>query len=199
MAFNGDALRELAAQFLALAEKQGATIPLMIGHRLMGISLLYGRRRSKGERISISALALYDPAEHRSLANAIGSRRPGVNLCRIGHGPCGSLAIPRLRSQTRSKRSEDAREIGHAAASDVSRLSHATRLTHISLRKLFQQQTGFSMNLSLWRTRKAALYLEGQRNDVARLALCPNRQSRRRGSRNHRRHRRYPINGSNLV
>ena len=33
-------LRELAAQFLGLAEKQGATVPLMIGHRLMGISLL---------------------------------------------------------------------------------------------------------------------------------------------------------------
>ena len=38
VAFNGDAMRELAAQFLALAEKQAATVPLMIGHRLMGIS-----------------------------------------------------------------------------------------------------------------------------------------------------------------
>ena len=37
VAFNGDAMRELAAQFLALAEKQGATVPLMIGHRLMGV------------------------------------------------------------------------------------------------------------------------------------------------------------------
>jgi hypothetical protein len=37
--FNGDVIRELAAQFLALAEKQGATVPLMIGHRLMGNSL----------------------------------------------------------------------------------------------------------------------------------------------------------------
>ena len=33
VAFNGDVMRELAAQFLALAEKQGATVPLMIGHR----------------------------------------------------------------------------------------------------------------------------------------------------------------------
>ena len=40
VAFNGDVMRELAAQFLALAEKQGATVPLMIGHRLMGMSLL---------------------------------------------------------------------------------------------------------------------------------------------------------------
>jgi len=33
-AFNGDALRDLAAQILALAEKQGTTGPLMIGHRV---------------------------------------------------------------------------------------------------------------------------------------------------------------------
>jgi hypothetical protein len=32
--------RDLAAQFLALAEKQGATVPLMVGHRIMGSSLL---------------------------------------------------------------------------------------------------------------------------------------------------------------
>jgi hypothetical protein len=36
-AFNGDVMRELAAQFLALAERQGAIVPLMIGHRLMGM------------------------------------------------------------------------------------------------------------------------------------------------------------------
>jgi hypothetical protein len=38
-AFNGDMLREVAAQFLTLAEKQGAIVPLMIGNRLMGASL----------------------------------------------------------------------------------------------------------------------------------------------------------------
>ena len=44
MAFNGDLLRELAAEFLTLAEKQGATVPLMIAHRIMGITLgVYGK------------------------------------------------------------------------------------------------------------------------------------------------------------
>jgi hypothetical protein len=38
-AFNGVVLRELAAQFLDLAEKQGATVPLMIGHRITGTAL----------------------------------------------------------------------------------------------------------------------------------------------------------------
>jgi hypothetical protein len=40
VAFNGDAMRELAPQFLTLAERQRATVPLMIGHRLMGMTLL---------------------------------------------------------------------------------------------------------------------------------------------------------------
>ena len=47
-------VRDLAAQFLALAEKQGTTVPLMIGHRLMGISLLHTGDIAEGERISIA-------------------------------------------------------------------------------------------------------------------------------------------------
>ena len=41
VAFNGDVVRWLAGQFLALAEKKGATVPLMIGHRLMSTSFLF--------------------------------------------------------------------------------------------------------------------------------------------------------------
>jgi hypothetical protein len=50
--FNGVALLELATQFLALAEKQGATFPHIVGHRLLGTSLTC-RGLRKGERISI--------------------------------------------------------------------------------------------------------------------------------------------------
>jgi hypothetical protein len=32
-AFNGNNMRELATQFLALAEKQGASAPVMVGRR----------------------------------------------------------------------------------------------------------------------------------------------------------------------
>ena len=53
VAFNGDAMRELAAQFLALAEKQRATVPLMIGHRLMGTSLTPPGHCGKAGRITI--------------------------------------------------------------------------------------------------------------------------------------------------
>jgi hypothetical protein len=40
VAFNGDAALALAGQFLELAEKQGASVPLLLGHGLMGFSLL---------------------------------------------------------------------------------------------------------------------------------------------------------------
>jgi hypothetical protein len=40
IAFNGDAFRESTAHFLALAKKQQATAPLMIGLRLVANSLM---------------------------------------------------------------------------------------------------------------------------------------------------------------
>jgi predicted ATPase len=66
--FNGDAMRELAAKFLTFAKKQGASAPLMIGHRLMGASLTLMGDITEGRSHYDQALALYDPAEHRSLA-----------------------------------------------------------------------------------------------------------------------------------
>jgi class 3 adenylate cyclase/predicted ATPase len=72
VAFNGDVCRDLAAQFLALAEKQGATVPLMIGHRLMGMSSLHTGDIAGGRAHLDRALALYDPVEHRALATRFG-------------------------------------------------------------------------------------------------------------------------------
>ena len=54
IAFNGDAACTLAGNSLTLAEKQRATAPVMIGHRLLGTSLLVGRRRRRAESISIA-------------------------------------------------------------------------------------------------------------------------------------------------
>jgi predicted ATPase len=72
LAFNGDVARDLAAEFLALAETQGATVPLMIGHRSMG-SILSASGDIVESRAHIDrALALYDPAKHRALAARFG-------------------------------------------------------------------------------------------------------------------------------
>ena len=72
IAFNGDVMRELATEFLALAEKQGATVPLMIGHRVMGISLLSTGNVAQGRTHFERAIALYDLPNHRRLTTRFG-------------------------------------------------------------------------------------------------------------------------------
>ena len=59
MAFDGDAACALATQFLTLAQRQKATVPIMIGHRLLGNSLLVVgdcRRRPRSSRSRFGAL-----------------------------------------------------------------------------------------------------------------------------------------------
>src|SRR6478735_3453852 len=68
IAFNGDAMRELSAQFLALAAKQSATVPLMNGHRIVGVSLLLTGDIPEGRASLDRAITLYDPVEHPTLA-----------------------------------------------------------------------------------------------------------------------------------
>jgi tetratricopeptide (TPR) repeat protein len=70
-ACNGDAMRERAAQYLALAEKQGAIIPLIVGRRLMGTSLMWTGDVAEGRVHFDHAIALYDHAE-RPLATRVG-------------------------------------------------------------------------------------------------------------------------------
>src|SRR6201997_2477351 len=72
VAFNGDVTRELASQFVALAEKQDQIVPLMIGHRLMANSLMLTGDIFKGREHYNQAFAFYDPAKHRSLATRFG-------------------------------------------------------------------------------------------------------------------------------
>jgi class 3 adenylate cyclase/predicted ATPase len=72
VAFNGDVSRDIAADFLALAEKQGAAGPLVIGHRLMGHSLMIRGDIAEGRAHYDQAVSLYNPVEHRSLASRFG-------------------------------------------------------------------------------------------------------------------------------
>jgi predicted ATPase len=72
IAFNGDVARELAIQFLARAEKQPATAPLMIAHRIMGNSLLSTGDPVQARAHFDKAASLYDPVEHRPLVPRFG-------------------------------------------------------------------------------------------------------------------------------
>jgi hypothetical protein len=59
-------------QFLALAEKQRATVPLTVEYRLMGRSLPDTGDIAESRAHCDQAIPLYDPASHRSLATRFG-------------------------------------------------------------------------------------------------------------------------------
>ena len=72
MNFDGDAASALARQFLALAEQQNAAAPIMIGHRLLGNTLLVIGDPAEALSHLDRAWALYDPAAHRLLTTRFG-------------------------------------------------------------------------------------------------------------------------------
>jgi predicted ATPase len=68
VAMNLHMLLPLSKEFLARAEKEAATTPLLIGNRLMGVSCLMLGDLETARTYFDNAVALYAPAEHRPLA-----------------------------------------------------------------------------------------------------------------------------------
>ena len=96
VAFNGDVCRDLAAQFLALAETQRATGPLMIGHRVVGMSLMHTGDIAESRVHYDRAVALYDPAEHRPLATRFAVDPGAANLISRSFALCARpVTLPR--------------------------------------------------------------------------------------------------------
>jgi class 3 adenylate cyclase/tetratricopeptide (TPR) repeat protein len=124
VAFNGDAMRELAAQFLARAKKQGTTAPLLIGHRITGISLAGTGDFAEGRAHFDQAIALYDPAEHRPLATRF-SVDSGVSVLSYRSWTMWFLGYPEAALADSDQAIRDAREIGQAATLMYA-LAHAT-------------------------------------------------------------------------
>ena len=123
VAFNGNVMRELATHFLALAEKQGTTVPLMIGHRLMGTSLLLTGEIAKGRAHYDQAIALYDPGEHRRLTTLFAT---DVRVAILSYRPWALwlLGYPEAALADADEGLRDAHEIGQAGTLMVA-LFHA--------------------------------------------------------------------------
>ena len=115
LAFNGEIVCELATQFLALAEKQAATVPLMIGHRLMGTSLLFTGRLIEGQEHLDQAITLYDRTQHRPLATKFGQ---DVHVAALSYRSWAlwMLGYPDAALAATSSALKDAREIDQVAA-----------------------------------------------------------------------------------
>jgi predicted ATPase len=113
IAFHGDVMCELARQFLALAEKQGATAPLLIAHRIMGISLLCTGDIRESRAHLDQAIALYDPAEHRPLATrfSVDARQ---SILSYRSWALWILGYPEAALADADQTISDAREIGQA-------------------------------------------------------------------------------------
>jgi predicted ATPase len=113
-AFKSEVMRALAAQFLMLAEKQRAVVPLMVGHRLMGSSLALTGDLAEGRAHYDQAVALYDPAAHRSLTTRFGQ---DVGVANLAYRSLGLLFLgyPEAAQRDADDAVRNAREIGHGA------------------------------------------------------------------------------------
>jgi tetratricopeptide (TPR) repeat protein len=113
-AFKGDVLRELAPQFLALAEKQGGKVPLMLGHRVLATSLVYTGDIAEGRAHYDQAIELYDPATHLPLATRFGQDIRVVILCQRSLA-LWLLGYPEAALADAEDAVKHARQIGQAA------------------------------------------------------------------------------------
>ena len=114
VAFKGDIMREIAAQVLTLAQKQGTNAPLLMAHRFMGISLLCTGDIVEGRAHLEQAIALYDAAEHRPLATRFGLDA-GVHALSYRSWALWLLGYPDAALTCSQRALSDAREIGQAA------------------------------------------------------------------------------------
>jgi predicted ATPase len=115
VAFDGEVVCDLAAQFVALAESRRALVPLMIGHRLMGMSLLMTGKIVEGRAHLDRAIALYDPIEHRPLATRFG-QDAGVTVSSYRSVALWLLGYPEAAIADTNDALNHARETGEAAS-----------------------------------------------------------------------------------
>ena len=114
MAANFDACRDLAERTLALAEKQNALVPLIVGHNIMAGTLSIVGAPAQGRKHCDHALALYDPVEHRSMAMRFGvDLRVAILFHRAGI--LGALGYPAAANADAEDALSSARATGHAS------------------------------------------------------------------------------------
>jgi predicted ATPase/class 3 adenylate cyclase len=114
LAFDGDLARELAGQFLDLAEKRGTTLGRMIAHRLMGYSLLYTGDLVLARTHFDKAIEVYDRVEHRPLATRFGQDSE-VAILAYRSRILWLLGYPDVAKADAEYSLKHAREIGQAA------------------------------------------------------------------------------------
>ena len=113
LAFNRDVCCDFATYVFALAERRRAKVPLMFGHDLMGASSLWAGDFALSRDHFKQGIALYDPAEDRSLVTRFG-HDVGVVMLSMRIFPNWVLGYPEAALAGVGQALKDAREIGHA-------------------------------------------------------------------------------------
>jgi class 3 adenylate cyclase/predicted ATPase len=111
---NGDVARDLATQFLTLAEKERMTVVQPHAYHFMGVSLLETGDIAGGRAHFDRAIALYEPAQHRVLATRFGQDARVSALSRRSTA-LWFLGYPDAALADAERALSDAREFGQAA------------------------------------------------------------------------------------
>jgi class 3 adenylate cyclase/tetratricopeptide (TPR) repeat protein len=125
-AFNGGALRTLAAQFLALAEKQKAAVPILLGHVLMAYSLVTTGSFAQSRIHCDHAIALHDPG-HQPLALLFGLTGR-VEILGIRSQALWFLGYPEAAVADANQSLKEARDLGDAGI--LFQVLNSTIVTH---------------------------------------------------------------------
>jgi class 3 adenylate cyclase/predicted ATPase len=162
VAFNGGALCDLASQFLSLAAEREDLALLMIGRRLMAVSLANAGRTTEAISHYNRAVELYDPAEHRPLTMRFGQ---DGRVSALGYRSLSQwvLGYPEAAVADATAAVKEAREIGQAATLMFALTLSAITLIYVGeypsatglLDELIELTT--SKNVSYWKGHGANL------------------------------------------
>ena len=125
-AFNGNALRTLSAEFLAVAEKQGAPFPIMLGHWLTGQSLVMTGSPAQARQHLDHAIGLYDP-KYRPLSLMYGWDCR-IEALGLRSNAMWFLGYPDVAVADANQGLKEARDFDHAG--NIFQALHNAILTH---------------------------------------------------------------------
>ncbi len=151
VAFNEKVAPDLAAQFLALAREQGDAVPIMIGHRLVGCTLLGSGEIGPSWTHFDQAITLYNPAEHHQAAARFA---PDITMMSISWRALASwmLGHPEAALPALDRALALAREIGRAV--DLKFVLIGTQPTRIQSGDYATARAQLDEGLA-WRMKKA--------------------------------------------
>jgi predicted ATPase len=162
------ASRVLAAQFLALAERENSTAPLLMAHRVMGQSLMFSGEIVAAREHLDRGIGLYDRAEHEPLSARFGHDAQVVMLS-FRSWAVWLLGYPDAALKDCDDALKIARSMGQAATLMIA-LNFAV-LTYI-LRGAYSAAISHAQELSALAEEKGAIWMQyGQANLGCALAI----------------------------